>query len=80
MAIDPQAFEDDFEGRLQKLIDHCRALPPSESGKAVLVAGDPERAHMATCDQLGGIPYPLAQVEFIDNLARSLNIHGPRIR
>ena len=29
IAIDPSMFEDEFEERLQKLIDYCRALPPS---------------------------------------------------
>ena len=26
-------------------------------GRAVLVAGDPEREHMAECERRGGIPY-----------------------
>lgn len=51
-----------------------------ETGKPVLVAGDPEREHMAKCDRLGGIPYPPAQIEFIHQLARSLKIDGPTIR
>jgi hypothetical protein len=46
----------------------------------VLIAGDCEREHMSKCDRLGGIPYPRTQIEFIDNLARSLNIPGPIIR
>jgi len=29
IAIDPDAFENDFEERLQKLINYCRTLPPS---------------------------------------------------
>ena len=29
----------------------------------VLVAGDPERKHMALCDKLGGIPYQKKQIE-----------------
>jgi len=29
IAIDPNVFEDDFEERLQKLINYCRELPPS---------------------------------------------------
>lgn len=79
IAIDPDAFEDDFTERLQKLINYCRTLPPSESGKPVLIAGDPERKHMAECDRLGGIPYPEAQINFIHELARSLKIEVPRI-
>jgi hypothetical protein len=52
----------------------------SESGKPVLIAGDPERAHMAKCDKLGGIPYPPAQIDFIHSLARSLKIDLPTIQ
>lgn len=52
----------------------------SESGKPVLIAGDPERAHMAKCDELGGIPYPQSQIDFIDQLARSLKIDLPKIQ
>jgi hypothetical protein len=51
-----------------------------ESGKPVLIAGDPERAHMAKCDKLGGIPYPPAQFDFIHSLARSLKIDLPTIQ
>jgi LDH2 family malate/lactate/ureidoglycolate dehydrogenase len=80
IAINPNAFEDDFEERLQKLINYCRALPPSESGKPVLIAGDPERKHMAKCDKLGGIPYPQSQIDFIHELARSLKIEIPTIQ
>ncbi|CAF4485852.1 unnamed protein product, partial [Rotaria magnacalcarata] len=80
IAIDPNAFEDEFEDRLQKLINYCRTLPPSESGKPVLVAGDPERLHMAKCEKLGGIPYPQSQIDFIQDLARKLKVDIPKIK
>lgn len=51
-----------------------------ESAKPVLIAGDPERAHMKKCDELGGIPYPQAQIDFIHDLARSLKIDVPNIQ
>lgn len=35
IAIDPNAFEDEFEERLQKLINYCRALPPSGRSRTV---------------------------------------------
>ncbi|CAF0763057.1 unnamed protein product [Rotaria sordida] len=80
IAIDPNAFEDEFGSRLQKLINYCRALPPSESGKPVLIAGDPERVHMAKCEKLGGIPYPQSQIDYINELARTLKVDVPKIQ
>jgi len=80
IAINPDVFEDDFEERLQKLINYCRNLPPSEIGKPVLIAGDPERVHMAKCDKLGGIPYPQSQIDFLHELARSLKIETPNFQ
>ena len=36
-----------------------------QSGEAsVLVAGDPERAHMAECERRGGIPYHPNQITY----------------
>ena len=52
----------------------------SESDKLVLVAGDPEREHMAKCDKLGGIPYPSPQIDFIHELARTLKVDIPNIK
>lgn len=51
-----------------------------ESGKPVLIAGDPERTHMAKCDELGGIPYPQTQIDFIHQLAQQLKIDVPNIQ
>jgi hypothetical protein len=30
----------------------------------VLVAGDPEKRHMETCDKRGGIPYHPSQIKY----------------
>lgn len=58
-------FADGFEGRMQDLMDIHRNLDPADDEKPVLVAGDPERAHMEKCDKLGGIPYPENIVTFM---------------
>ena len=51
-------------------------LTQAEGETEVLVAGDPERKHMALCDKLGGIPYQKKQIEHavsIGNLLRKCN-------
>ncbi|KAL3832501.1 hypothetical protein ACJMK2_024140 [Sinanodonta woodiana] len=57
VAIDPAAFEPGFADRLSDLMNMCRTLEPAEGETEVLVAGDPERQHMAKCDKQGGILY-----------------------
>ncbi|XP_033761815.1 uncharacterized oxidoreductase YjmC-like [Pecten maximus] len=74
LAIDPGAFAEGFTDRMQNLMDHNRNLEPVEGEEEVLVAGDPERQHMALCDKLGGIPYHPNQIEFLDDIAKSLGV------
>ncbi|XP_069110958.1 uncharacterized oxidoreductase YjmC-like [Argopecten irradians] len=74
LAIDPDAFADGFTDRMQDLIDHNRNLEPVEGERDVLVAGDPERQHMALCDKLGGIPYHPNQITFLDGIAKDLGV------
>ena len=49
---------------MQDLMDSCRGQQTSEGEPSVIVAGDPEREHMRKCDELGGIPYHVNQVNF----------------
>lgn len=30
----------------------------------MLIAGDPEKEHIALCEKIGGIPYHLKQIDF----------------
>ncbi len=68
LAINPANFADNFEDRLQSLIDHCRNLTPVESDKPVLIAGDPEANHMKECDLNGGILYHSNQIKYSVNI------------
>ncbi len=59
LAIDPDAFRDEgeFEDDLDDMIEALRATRPTEAGRPVLVAGDPEQAAMK--DRLvNGVPLP----------------------
>ncbi|CAF0884261.1 unnamed protein product, partial [Didymodactylos carnosus] len=80
IAINPMEFEDEFENRLQKLIDYCRRLDPTEKQKPVLIAGDPERAHIQLCNRLGGIPYHQSQIDYVHELASVLKVDLPTIQ
>lgn len=46
--------------------------------KPVLVAGDPERAHMARVDEEGGVRYVRDQWEACSRLARELGVEPLR--
>lgn len=63
VAIDPECFAPGFEDRMSDLMNHLRGMEPAEEGKPVLVAGDPERNHMAQVDKQGGIRYHENQIK-----------------
>ncbi|XP_078615013.1 putative oxidoreductase YjmC isoform X1 [Branchiostoma floridae x Branchiostoma japonicum] len=74
VAIDPEAFAPGFQDRMQDMMDCCRNLEPAEGETEVLVAGDPERKHMAMCDAQGGIPYHVNQFTHLQDLAKQLEV------
>ncbi|XP_064476491.1 uncharacterized oxidoreductase YjmC-like [Ornithodoros turicata] len=74
VAIDPTAFAPGFEDRMQDLMDTARGTEPADENGEVLVAGDPERRHMAKCDAEGGIRYHINQIKFADGLAAKLSV------
>lgn len=74
IALNPDMFCDGFGERMQDLMDSQRNLSPSEKDKPVLVAGDPERAHIEKCEVLGGIPYPANVVDYMNGLAKELGV------
>jgi len=74
VAINPEAFEDGFTDRMSDLMSYCRNLEPVEGESEVMVAGDPERKHMAKCDKQGGIPYHPNQIAGANVLAKSLGV------
>ncbi|OQV16955.1 putative Malate dehydrogenase [Hypsibius exemplaris] len=73
-AIDPGCFGNNFAERLSAFLNILRYLEAADPKKPVLVAGDPERQHMAKCEELGGIPYHVNQITHSNEVARSLGV------
>ena len=73
IVIDPSCFAPGFTDRMADLHKIHRDLDraPDAPGP-VQVPGDPERAHMAKCDELGGIPYPKKVVEHFNAFAEKI--------
>lgn len=67
LALDPEAFAEGFEGRVDELVDDLRSTRPV-GATAVMVAGDPERAAAAERER-DGIPLARAVVEDIRHVA-----------
>ncbi|XP_046454278.1 uncharacterized oxidoreductase YjmC-like isoform X2 [Daphnia pulex] len=74
IAVDPECFASGFETRLSDLMSHLRHMEPADPTKPVLVAGDPERAHIALVDSEGGIRYHVNQISASASLAQKLNV------
>lgn len=74
IAIDPEAFKPGFTNRMSDLNDTFRNLKSVHEDRPVLVAGDPERKHMAECDEIGGIKYHQNQIIYAEKIAQELNI------
>lgn len=74
IAVDPSAFAPDFEMRMDTFIQEMRQLEPSESGKPVMVAGDPERTHIKKVEEDGGIHYHQNLVQAMKRLAEQLKV------
>lgn len=74
VAIDPTAFAPGFEPRMADLISLMRSLPRVNEEEPVLVAGDPERAHLSECEAKRGIPYHPNQIAHAAELAKRLGV------
>lgn len=74
VVIDPDCFASGFPDRLQQFLTETRESKALSEDKPVLVAGDRERAHMAMCDELGGIVYDKIQFEQLEKLAKRWDV------
>ncbi|KAJ7998249.1 hypothetical protein DPEC_G00220660 [Dallia pectoralis] len=74
VAVNPDNFAPGFNDRMSNILSLHRDLEPAEPGCAVLAPGDPERRHIIKCQNLGGIPYHLNVVTFMNDLARQIGV------
>uniref|UniRef100_A0A0R3RS37 Malate/L-lactate dehydrogenase n=1 Tax=Elaeophora elaphi TaxID=1147741 RepID=A0A0R3RS37_9BILA len=79
IAINPDGFAPNFENRLQEFIDSMRGLKPVDN-KRVLVAGDPEKQHVALVEKYGGVPYHPNQIAHAEELAKTLGVKAMTIK
>lgn len=74
IAVDPECFASGFQARMSDLMSHLRHMEPADPTKPILVAGDPERAHIALVDAEGGIRYHVNQINASAALAEKLKV------
>ncbi|KAK7891606.1 hypothetical protein WMY93_023569 [Mugilogobius chulae] len=74
VAINPENFASGFTDRMSDLMSIQRNLDPSDPDAPVLAAGDPERANMKKCEELGGIPYHINVVNHMNNCAQRIGV------
>ena len=79
MAIDPNAFSGGFEGRMSALNEQMRTREKAagETGE-ILIAGDPEKAHMEKCRTEGGIRYHPNLIASMNELAAKMDVEPMR--
>jgi len=79
MAIDPNAFCGGFEDRMSALNTQMRTREKAEGEtEDILVAGDPEKAHMRKCQREGGIRYHPNLIASMNELAANLKVEPMR--
>jgi len=75
VAIDPAQFAPGFAERLADLNKMHRELPTAPDAPGpVKVPGDPERDHMAKCEEMGGIPYHVNIVAHVNKIAAEYGV------
>nr|CAD7395862.1 unnamed protein product [Timema cristinae] len=74
IAVDPECFAPGFQGRMSDLLGYLRGMEPSDPEKPVQVPGDPERKHMKSVDEQGGISYHQNQLKASAELAEKMEI------
>uniref|UniRef100_A0A3Q2QR73 Uncharacterized oxidoreductase YjmC n=1 Tax=Fundulus heteroclitus TaxID=8078 RepID=A0A3Q2QR73_FUNHE len=74
VAINPENFAPGFNERMSDLLSIQRDQDPADPGSPVLAPGDPERINMKKCEEMGGIPYHINVVNYINDYAKKIGV------
>ncbi|XP_067358244.1 uncharacterized oxidoreductase YjmC-like isoform X1 [Channa argus] len=74
VAINPENFAPGFSDRMSDLLSIQRGVHSANPDIPVLVAGDPERMHMKKCEEMGGIPYHMNVVNYMNQCAQKIGV------
>ncbi|XP_008282211.1 uncharacterized protein LOC103358850 [Stegastes partitus] len=74
VAINPENFAPGFCDRMSDLLSIQRNMDPADPNFPVLAAGDPERMNMKKCEDLGGIPYHINVVNYMNDCAKKVGV------
>ncbi|XP_056272339.1 uncharacterized oxidoreductase YjmC-like [Pseudoliparis swirei] len=74
VAINPENFAPGFDGRMSDLLSIQRGLEPVDPSAPVLAAGDPERMNVKKCEELGGIPYHINVINYMNECGKRVGV------
>uniref|UniRef100_A0A3Q0SEA3 Malate dehydrogenase n=1 Tax=Amphilophus citrinellus TaxID=61819 RepID=A0A3Q0SEA3_AMPCI len=74
VAINPENFAPGFSDRMSDLLSIHRNLDPSDPDTPVIAAGDPERMNIKKCEDMGGIPYHISVVKYMNECAKNIGV------
>ncbi|KAF3855125.1 hypothetical protein F7725_023180 [Dissostichus mawsoni] len=74
VAINPENFAPGFADRMSDLLSIQRGMEPADPSCPVLAAGDPERMNMKKCEEMGGIPYHINVVNYMNECAKRVGV------
>lgn len=74
VAINPENFAPGFSDRMSDLLSIHRDMDPADPDVPMLAAGDPERDNIMKCEEMGGIPYHMNVVNYMNNCAERIGV------
>ncbi|MEQ2297205.1 hypothetical protein AMECASPLE_032377 [Ameca splendens] len=74
VAINPENFAPRFNERMSDLLSIQRDQDPADPGSPVLAPGDPERMNTKKCEEMGGIPYHINVIKYINDYAKKIGV------